>query len=465
MSSTQQKNPTVNNSLPAATAPVDPPMSSLASERMLLCAALTESRSTLLREIVSTIAPDDFFEETHQSIWRIRTTLEDAGVAHDVTSILTSAQRSGAFLGGTDYLLGILRDELLQSASDVAIRAAGKRVHELSVLRSLTKTMESAIALAYSGLQSPDAIVDLVGDAIEHVREASKTRPTSAMHIENYLAAVIEQIDIRSNGKEPENLVPSGFSGLDNLIEGFADGDLIILAARPSMGKTAFSLAISEACSTSGRKNVLYFSTEQSGNALTYRILSSASHIDARKLRTADLAPNDYERLFEGAQKAGKLNLYIDETSELSLPELRARARIFSNQHEKPMIVVDYLQRMKPHRQGDPRVIFGEISTGLKNLAKELKCPIIALAQLNRTVEQRPNHRPMMSDLAESGKLEQDADIIMFLYRDEYYTKDACKEPGVTEVIVGKNRDGQVGVAKMAFVSQQQRYEDLYTGY
>lgn len=440
-----------------------PPISSLDSERQILCAALVEGRSELIREISAMITADHFAEETHQNIWRIRTSLEDAGVAHDLASISVSAQRSGTFIGGTDYLVSLIQTEWLAVASDAAIRAAAKRVRDLAVLRDLTKTMESAISLAYSGLQSPDEIVSMVGDSIESIRSASQTRATSAMRIEHYVGAVLEQIDLRANGATPENLVTTGFHGLDALVEGFAEGDLIILAARPSMGKTAISLAISEAAAQAGRRHVLYFSTEQSGNALTYRALASASRVDAGKLKRAELDAEDYGRLVDGAQMVGNLNLEIDETSELSLPDLRARARVFASKHKRPMFVVDYIQRMKPHRQADPRIIVGEISTGLKNLGKELKAPVIVLAQLNRAVETRVNKRPMMSDLAESGKLEQDADIIMFLYRDEYYNRDT-KEPGITEVIVGKNRDGKVGVAKLAFVAAQQRYEDLAYG-
>lgn len=446
---------------PSTQTQASPPISSLDSERQILCAALTEGRNDLIREIAALIHADHFVDETHQNIWRIRTSLEDAGVAHDLTSILTSAQRSATFIGGADYLVSLVNTDWLAVSSDTAIRAAAKRVRDLATLRDFTKTMESAISLAYAGLQSPDEIVDMVGDNIESIRSASQTRSTSAMKIEHYIGAALEQIDIRANGAKPENLVTTGFAGLDRLMEGFAETDLIILAARPSMGKTAISLALAEAAAAPDRRNVLYFSTEQSGNALTYRILASASRLDAGKLKRAELNSDDCNRLAEGAERVGNLNLYIDETSELSLPDLRARARSFANKHPRPMIVVDYLQRMKHHRQADPRLIYGEISTGLKNLAKEIKAPVIALAQLNRETEKRVNKRPMMSDLSESGKIEQDADIIMFLYRDEYYNPET-KEPGITEVIVGKNRDGKVGVAKLSFLANMQRYEDLY---
>lgn len=444
-------------------ATASPPMSSIDSERQILCAALDEKRSELIRELSASISADDFCDEAHQNTWRIRCALEDAGVAHDLTSIIASANRSNSFVGGPDYLVDLVTQDWIRASSDVAIRASAKRVRDLSILRGLTKTMESAIALAYSGAQSTDDIVEMVGDTIESIRSAGQTRATSAMHIHHYVGAALEQIEMKAEGAQPENIVTTGFSGLDRLIDGFAEGDLIILAARPSMGKTAISLALAEAAAQAGRRNVLYFSTEQSGNALTYRTLASASRVDASKLKRGELEGEDWARLAEGAQKVGNLNLHIDETSELTLPDLRARARIFAGKYDKPMILVDYMQRMKAHRPGEPRVIIGEISTGLKNLAKELKCPVIALAQLNRVVEQRTSKRPMMSDLAESGKIEQDADIIMFLYRDEYYNRDT-KEPGITEIIVGKNRDGSVGVTKVNFVAAQQRYEDVAYG-
>jgi replicative DNA helicase len=172
------------------------------------------------------------------------------------------------------------------------------------------------------------------------------------------------------------------------------------------------------------------------------------------------LAGGDFDRVVDGARQVGDTNLWIDEQSEITLPEIRAKSRVFAQKHPKPLIVVDYLQRVAAHRQADPRVIIGEISTGLKNLAKELGAPVIALAQLNRELEKRTNKRPMMSDLGESGKIEQDADIILFIYRDEVYNADT-KEPGITEVIAGKNRDGQVGIRKLAFSGRTLRYEDL----
>ncbi|MBQ0916906.1 replicative DNA helicase [Hydrogenophaga aromaticivorans] len=431
------------------------------SERSILVAALNEKRGELCRELMLQLGADDFYEEAHRNIWRCRSSLENAGVAHDISAVLDSARRMGLFVGGgPDFILKLVRDEALSAASDLSIRAAAARVKELSTLRQLTSALQSTLHLAQSGMHSCDEIVVMASDAVELARSSGNSKSQGPMHVMHYVASLTEQLVQRMEGSAPENVVPTGFAGLDDLFMGFAEGDLIILAARPSMGKTALSLAITEGAANEGGRNVLYFSTEQSGLQLAYRKVASASRVPATDLRRGTLAGGDFDRVIDGARRVGDTNLWIDEQSEITLPEIRAKSRVFAQKHAKPLIVVDYLQRIAAHRQADPRVIIGEISTGLKNLAKELGAPVIALAQLNRELEKRANKRPMMSDLGESGKIEQDADIILFIYRDEVYNADT-KEPGITEVIAGKNRDGQVGVRKLAFDGRTLRYEDL----
>lgn len=432
---------------------------SMESERMVICAALTESRGAVMREIAGQLLSTDFFEDAHQSIWRCRSSLADAGVAHDVTAVLDTAKKLGLFVGGAEYVMELLRDDALGTNSDLAVRAAAKRIKDFSILRTFTGTLETATALAKSGSQTHEDVISYVSDSLENIRSANQLRNSGPLHVMHYVAAVTEQVEMRMSGEEPQNCVTSGFGSIDHLITGFQEGDLIILAARPSMGKTAISLAFAEAAAA-GARNVLYFSTEQGGNALTYRMIASASRIDATNLRRAQLADGEWDRLFEGAQKVGNMSIYIDETSEITLPEIRARSRIFAQKHEKPIIFIDYMQRIAAHVKADPRLVIAEISTGLKNLAKELKAPVVCLAQLNRELEKRANKRPMMSDLAESGKIEQDADVIMFLYRDEVYNTDT-KEPGITEVIIGKNRDGAVGIAKLSFDKRTLHYDDM----
>lgn len=437
---------------------------SLESERGLLCAALNENRADVIREISAHLLATDFYEEVHQNVWRCRSSLADAGVAHDMAAIMDCARKLGLFLGGSDYVLNLAQDETLKVISDLALHASAKRVKDYSGTRAFIETLDTASVLARSGTQTHEELVGYVSDAIENIRSASDTRSSGPVHIMQYVAAVIEQIGMRMDGEAPQNAVTTGFDDVDHMITGLADGDLVLLAARPSMGKTAISLALAEAAATVGDRHVLYFSTEQGGNALAYRMVASKSRVDATNMRRAEFAHGEFERMIEGATAVGDWPVHIDETSSITLPEIRARSRIHKNKYGKIMIVVDYLQRVAPHRAADPRVIIGEISTGLKNLAKELQCPVVALAQLNRELEKRANKRPMLSDLGESGKLEQDADIVLFLYRDDYYNPDT-KEPGISEVIVGKNRDGAIGVAKLGFDKRTQHYESMSHGH
>jgi replicative DNA helicase len=261
--------------------------------------------------------------------------------------------------------------------------------------------------------------------------------------------------------------VPTGFYDLDRMTAGFQAGDLIVLAARPSMGKTALAINIAEHVALNEGLPVAVFSMEMGAAQLAVRIVGSIGRIDQSHLRTGKLTDEEWPRLTEAIERLRTISLHIDETAGLTSSELRANARRLSRQCGKlGLIVVDYLQLMSGStNDGENRATeLGEISRGLKMLAKELQCPLIALSQLNRSVEQRPDKRPMMSDLRESGAIEQDADIIMFIYRDEYYTKDACKEPGVAEVIIAKQRNGPTGTVKLAFLRQITKFESLASG-
>ena len=264
--------------------------------------------------------------------------------------------------------------------------------------------------------------------------------------------------------------VPTGFYDLDRLTSGLQAGDLVVLAARPSMGKTAFAINIAEHVALKEGLPVAVFSMEMGASQLAIRIVGSIGRIDQGHLRTGNLTDDEWPRLAEAVEKLRTVSLHIDESPGLTPSELRANARRLARQCGKlGLIVVDYLQLMSGSGSGgsgDNRATeLGEISRGLKMLARELQCPVIALSQLNRSVEQRPDKRPMMSDLRESGAIEQDADIIMFIYRDEYYTKDACKEPGVAEIIIAKQRNGPTGTVKLAFLRNITKFESLASSY
>jgi replicative DNA helicase len=261
--------------------------------------------------------------------------------------------------------------------------------------------------------------------------------------------------------------VPTGFIDLDRMTSGLQAGDMVVLAARPSMGKTALAINIAEHVALNEGLPVAVFSMEMGAAQLAVRIVGSIGRIDQGHLRTGKLTDDEWPRLTEAIEKLRNVSLHIDETAGLTPSELRANARRLARQCGKlGMIVVDYLQLMSgsSSSQGENRATeLGEISRGLKMLAKELQCPVIALSQLNRSVETRTDKRPMMSDLRESGAIEQDADIIMFIYRDDYYNKDS-KEPNVAEIIIGKQRNGPTGTVKLFFQKTQTRFESLAMG-
>ena len=281
---------------------------------------------------------------------------------------------------------------------------------------------------------------------------------------------VVDLLDrVQEMADNPNDItgVPTGFIDLDRMTSGLQAGDMVVLAARPSMGKTALAINIAEHVALNEGLPVAVFSMEMGAAQLAVRIVGSIGRIDQGHLRTGKLTDDEWPRLTEAIEKLRNVSLHIDETAGLTPSELRANARRLARQCGKlGMIVVDYLQLMSgsSSSQGENRATeLGEISRGLKMLAKELQCPVIALSQLNRSVETRTDKRPMMSDLRESGAIEQDADIIMFIYRDDYYNKDS-KEPNVAEIIIGKQRNGPTGTVKLFFQKSQTRFESLAMG-
>lgn len=438
-------------------------LSSVESEKSLICAALTESRQDLIAEISRKLTANDFHELSHQNIWRCRTSLSDAGVAYDFLSILAAAKRLDLFIGGSEYVMGLIQDDVLKSNSDTALKASAKRVKDFSTRRMLLDTLDTAKnKLSNNEKSSNDEVINYVTESLESIRRAAETAQSGPLPVMFFVNAVLEQVYLRLEGIEPDNVVTSGSQTIDRLTGGFSDGDLILLAARPSMGKTAVCLHMMQAAAKEGKRHVIIFTTEQGGNALATRMIASTGRINSMNIRKGNLTDDELNRLAEGAREVGEMTMFLDETSEINLNEIKTKARQFASKFgkEKIIIAVDYIQRLMPHRVAEKNVIVGEISTGLKNLAKELGCPVVALAQLNREVDKRANKRPMLSDLGDSGQLERDADIVVFIYRDEYYDANT-KDLGITELIVAKCKDGAVGTVKMASDKTTQRYQDL----
>ena len=380
----------------------------------------------------------DFYRYEHRLIYGAIGALVNASKPADVITVFEHMQSQGRAeeIGGLAYLNSLA--QYVPSASN--IRRYAEIVRDRSILRKLVSASDEIATNAFNPKGRPVAdIVDESEQKIFNIGEQGKRNNQGFQAMDTLVVKLLDRVQEMADNPNDVTGVPTGFYDLDRLTAGLQAGDLIVLAARPSMGKTALAINIAEHVALHEGLPVAVFSMEMGASQLAIRIVGSIGRIDQGHLRTGRLTDDEWPRLSEAIEKLRTISLHIDESAGLTSSELRANARRLSRQcGQLGLIVVDYLQLMSGSTSdGENRATeLGEISRGLKMLARELKCPVIALSQLNRSVEQRPDKRPMMSDLRESGAIEQDADIIMFIYRDEYYTKDACKEPGVAEIII-----------------------------
>ena len=348
------------------------------------------------------------------------------------------------------------------------IRRYAEIVRDRSVLRQLLTASDQIATNAFNPKgRSVSDIVDESEQKIFSIGEQGQRHKQGFQDMGSLVVSLLDRVQEMADNPNDVTGVPTGFYDLDRLTAGFQAGDLVVLAARPSMGKTALAINIAEHVALNEGLPVAVFSMEMGAAQLAVRVVGSIGRIDQSHLRTGKLTDDEWPRLSEAIERLRNVSLHIDESAGLNSAQLRANARRLARKCGKlGLIVVDYLQLMSgTDSDGENRATeLGEISRGLKTLAKELQCPVIALSQLNRSVESRPDRRPMMSDLRESGAIEQDADIIMFIYRDEYYTKDACKEPGVAEIIIAKQRNGPTGTVKLAFLRNITKFESLAHG-
>lgn len=408
----------------------------------------------------------DFYRYEHRLIYASIGSLINGSKPADVITVYEHLQSQGKAeeIGGLAYLNALA--QYVPSASN--IRRYAEIVRDRSILRKLVTACDEIATNAFStNGRAVSEIVDESEQKIFKIGEQGKRNSQGFQSMDTLVVKLLDRVQEMADNPNDVTGVPTGFYDLDRMTAGLQAGDLIILAARPSMGKTALAINIAEHVALKEGLPVAVFSMEMGAAQLAVRIVGSIGRIDQGHLRTGKLTDEEWPRLSEAIEKLRTISLHIDESAGLNSSELRANARRLSRQcGQLGLIVVDYLQLMSgTSSDGDNRATeLGEISRGLKMLARELKCPVIALSQLNRSVEQRPDKRPMMSDLRESGAIEQDADIIMFIYRDEYYTKDACKEPGVAEVIIAKQRNGPTGTVKLAFLRQITKFESLASG-
>jgi replicative DNA helicase len=407
----------------------------------------------------------DFYRYEHRMVFGAISTLVNASKPADVITVFEQLQSLGKAdeVGGLAYLNSLA--QYVPSASN--IRRYAEIVRERSILRKLVSASDEIATNAFNPQGKPVAkILDEAEQKIFNIGEEGSRMKQGFQGMDTLVVELLDRVQEMADNPMDITGVPTGFYDLDRMTSGFQAGDMVVLAARPSMGKTALAINIAEHVALNEGLPVAVFSMEMGASQLAVRIVGSIGRIDQTHLRTGKLTDEEWPRLTEAIEKLRNVSLHIDETPGLTTSELRANARRLARQCGKlGLIVVDYLQLMSgSSSDGDNRATeLGEISRGLKMLAKELQCPVIALSQLNRSVETRTDKRPMMSDLRESGAIEQDADVIMFIYRDDYYNKDS-KEPGVSEIIIGKQRNGPTGTVKLAFIKNLTRFESLAHG-
>jgi replicative DNA helicase len=438
------------------------PPHSIEAEQSLLGALLLDNQA--FDRVADLVTGEDFYRDDHRRIWRHIAKLIEAGKPADVVTVSESVEASEDKdkTGGPAYLGALAQN----TPSALNIRRYAELVRERAVQRRLAQVATGIAEEALnSGGKDVGQLLDEAESKIFQIAESGARRNEGLLEIRPVLARVFEKIDHLYHRDNPSDVtgVPTGFVDLDRMTAGLQPGDLVIVAGRPSMGKTALALNIAEHVAVDNGLPVAIFSMEMSSTQLAMRMLGSIARVDQHKMRTGRLNDKEWSDLSEAMGKLHETPIYIDEGGALTALEVRARARRLKRQYSKlGLIVIDYLQLMAASSQGENRATeISEISRSLKAMAKELDVPVVALSQLNRAVDQRPDRRPVMSDLRESGAIEQDADVIMFVYREVVYKPDLPEEQrGIAELVVGKQRNGPIGTVKLTFRGQHTRFEN-----
>ncbi|MFN7752532.1 MAG: replicative DNA helicase [Pseudomonadota bacterium] len=434
---------------------------SIEAEQSVLGGLLLEN--TAWERIADLVSAGDFYSADHRTIWTHLTRLLEDNKPADVITLAESLERSGelAKVGGLGYLSALANN--VPTAAN--IRRYAEIVRERSLMRELARVGTEIADSAYtpSG-RAAKVLLDEAEAKVLAIAEQGKRGGQGFLDLGTLVAQVVDRIDQLHNSPVGDVTgIASGFTDLDRDTSGLQPGDLVIVAGRPSMGKTALALNMAEHVALVERMPVVVFSMEMSGAQLVLRMLGSTGRIDQQRLRTGRLEDTDWPRLTSAISSLTQAQLLIDETPALNALELRSRARRAARSFggRLGLIVIDYLQLMSASSTGENRATeISEISRSLKALAKELQVPVVALSQLNRSLEQRPNKRPVMSDLRESGAIEQDADVILFIYRDEVYNPES-PDKGVAELIIGKQRNGPIGTVRLTFLGRHTKFENF----
>jgi replicative DNA helicase len=435
---------------------VVPPQNLEAEESVLGAMLLSPTAVGTVSEILSA---SDFYRESHAKIYRAALALWSKGEPVDAITIADELDERGELetVGGQSRVAELAA--LVPSTSNVEHYA--RIVKEMSTLRGLVRAGQE---IARLGQERPGEVTDLVDRAEQIVFELGQQRVTSDFaHIEHLLKESFERITQLYEAGVEITGVPSGYRELDLLTSGFQPGNLVILAARPSMGKSALGLCVAANLGVRHSTPVALFTLEMSKSEVTQRMMCSEAKVESQRLRSGRLAPDDWPRLTAACDRLMKAPIYVDDTGSTTIMELRSKARrLKSREPSLGLIIVDYLQLMTSGSSAENRVQeVSQISRALKVLARELEVPILAMSQLSRAVEQRHDKRPLLSDLRESGSLEQDSDLVFFVYRDEYYLGEESDQQGIAEVILAKHRNGPTGTVKLSFLRRYAKFADL----
>ena len=403
------------------------------------------------------ITGEDFYNKQYGILFEAMVELNEEGSPVDLVTLQNRLREKD--VPPEVSSLEFVRELITVVPTSANIKYYANIVAEKSTLRKLIRLNEEIANTCYAGKESLEFILE---DTEKRVFQLVQKRNLGDfVPIRQIVMNAMDRIEIASKNKGSVTGIPTGFTDLDYRTAGMQPSDLVLIAARPSMGKTAFVLNIAQYVAFKKKLTVAIFSLEMSKEQLVNRMFSLESSVDAQKLRTGQLNDQEWERLIESAGVIGRSNLVVADTPGISVSELRSRWRKLKLEHDLSMIIIDYLQLMSGSGRTDSRQQeISDISRSLKSLARELGVPVLALSQLSRAVEQRPDHRPMLSDLRESGAIEQDADVVMFLYRDDYYNHDSEKK-GVSEVIIAKQRNGPIGTVELAWLPEYTKFANL----
>ena len=431
-----------------------PPHSKSAEQSVIGSMILDPTTVVTASEILEA---DDFYDKRYGIIFSAITALEREGKAIDIIIIENKIKEMGQPLGAID--IGILRELNDAVPTSVNIAYYAEIVYKNSLLRRLIRVTEEISLSCYTG---ESTLEDILQNTEKKVFDLIQKRHVSDVSdIKQVIFSVVESIAAAAKSGGTVTGIPTGFYDLDYKMAGLQNSDLILIAARPSMGKTAFALNIAEYVTVKQNVTTAIFSLEMSKEQLAKRILAMNSRVDSQKLRTGDLSDEEWMDIVDSAKTIGETNLIIDDTPGISVGELRSKCRKLKIEKNLGLVMIDYIQLLTGGKRAESRQQeISEISRSLKALAREIDAPIIALSQLSRKVESRDDKRPMLSDLRESGAIEQDADVVMFIYRDEYYNKDT-ENPGVTEIIIGKQRNGPIGTVRLGWKSELTKFVNL----